>query len=74
MEKVNILVPHWQGSLATGKSFGDFRWSPDRNMTPTDVLLIKDIREPSDLVLLVIEKGLECHDMSPHQITDGIFG
>ena len=74
MEKVNVLMPHWQGSLTAGESLGNLRWGPDGYVTPADILLVKDIGESSDLVLLVIEKGLKCHDMSSHQITDCIFG
>lgn len=67
------LVSHGKGTFTATESFGDLRGCPDGNVAPAHVLLIEDVCEAANLVLLVVEEGLECHHMGSHEVTDIIF-
>ena len=73
MEEMDVFVSHGQGSLTTAKRLGDLGWGPDREMAPAHVFLVEDVGKSSHLVFLVVKKSLECHDVSSHQVTDGVF-
>ena len=66
-------MSHGKGAFTATESLGDLCGCPDGDVTPADIFLIKDVCESSDLVLLVIEKGLECHHVGSHEVTNIIF-
>ena len=73
VEEVDVLVPHGESSLAAAERLGHLTRRPDGDVAPAHVFLVENVGEASDLVLLVIEQGLEGHHVGPHQVAHRVL-
>ena len=73
VEEVDVLVPHGQRPLTAAERLGHLARRPDGDVAPAYVLLVEDVGEAPDLVLLVIEQGLEGHHVGPHEVAHSVL-
>ena len=59
IEEIDILVSHGQVFLTDREDLGDLLWGPDGKMAESEAGAVKYVGESSDLVLLVLEQGLQ---------------
>ena len=59
IEEIDILVSHGQVLLTDREDLGDLLWCPDGEMAESEAGAVKYVGESSDLVLLVLEQGLQ---------------
>ena len=71
VEEVYLPVPHGQGALAAREGLGDLGGGPQRDLVPADRFLVHDVGEAAHLVLLVVQQGLEGHDVHAHHVAGG---
>ena len=59
IEKIDILVSHGKVFVTDGEDLGHLLRCPDGQVAESEAGAVKDVCEPSDLVLLVPEQGLQ---------------
>ena len=59
IEEIDVLVSHGQVLLTDREDLGDLLWGPDGEMAEGEAGAVEYVGESPDLVLLVLEQGLQ---------------